>query len=64
MNTTRQKVRCKSTGYGSPRFGLCEECKQPCADTWIGTSDNGVSHVFGHEGCVRSRIGLPAAKEI
>lgn len=54
----RQRVRCKSTGASSQRYGACEVCKEQASDVWIGTDDNGVTHVFGHESCVRTEIGL------
>lgn len=54
----RPVVRCKSTGYSSQRYGACEVCDTPAAEVFIGTDDDGRNYVFGHEGCVRSEIGL------
>lgn len=57
-DSAKPRVRCKSTGYSSQRFGPCEVCREPVGDSWIGTADNGGNHVFGHEVCVRRAIGL------
>jgi hypothetical protein len=55
--TRRPRVRCSSTGYSSARYGACEVCHEHVADVWIGTGDDGYTHVFGHESCVRKEIG-------
>lgn len=57
QTTARPKVRCSSTGYSSARYGACEVCDKPVSNVFIGTPDDGVSHVFGHEGCVIKSIG-------
>ncbi len=64
MNThvpARPRVRCKSTGYSSQRFGPCEVCREPVGEVLIGTPDNGINHVFGHKSCVEQAIGVRRA---
>jgi hypothetical protein len=55
-STSKPNVRCSSTGYSSARYGDCEICKKHVPEVWIGTHDNGYTHVFGHEDCVRGAI--------
>ncbi len=52
----RSAVRCQSTGYSSARYGNCEVCGEHAPDVWIGTPDDGFTHVFGHETCVRKAV--------
>lgn len=59
----RSPVRFKSTGFSSARFGACDSCGTHVADTWIGTWNNGLSYVFGHETCVRLHVLREALAE-
>lgn len=54
----RPKVRATPTGYSSARYGACECCGTHAPDVWIGTADDGYTHTFGHEACVKRAIGM------
>ncbi|GAC1455460.1 MAG: hypothetical protein PVSMB1_04930 [Gemmatimonadaceae bacterium] len=49
----------RSTGASSLKYGPCEVCMEHAAEVWIGTPDNGYSHVFGHRSCVEKAIHDP-----
>lgn len=63
MSNRRKRVRMRSTEHGSHKFGPCEVCCKHASAVWIGTNDDGTTHVFGHENCVRKAIHKPEVYE-
>ena len=61
MSGKRDGIRCTSLDASSAKYGDCELCDGHAGEVFIGTSDGGKSHVFGHESCVRESIGMKEA---